>query len=176
MLRHGVPNWVGEFGCIFENPALNESNLSVMNDMIDIIEGHGHHWTIWTYKDIGMMGTMLVDPEAEWMQRTNAVRAVKTGLRCDSWIERIPGPIDPFIGHIAEHAAEVIPGVSQADIRTKLQFDIQDGVLSQALLPAFAECFQGMSEDQIDSMMQSFAFKNCQPRRELVELLKYKLC
>ena len=61
MLRHQVPNWVGEFGCIYENPARNESNLRVMNDMIDIIEAYGHHWSIWTYKDIGMMGAVLVE-------------------------------------------------------------------------------------------------------------------
>ena len=48
ILRHGRPNWVGEFGCIYENKALNESNLQVMSDMIDIIEGFGHHWSIWT--------------------------------------------------------------------------------------------------------------------------------
>ena len=175
MLGHQVPNWVGEFGRIYENPAVHESNLRLMNDMIDIIEGHGHHWSIWTYKDIGMMGAVLVDPESEWMRRIQPVRAVKSRLRCDSWIERTPVPIDPFISQIAEYAAGVIPSVSQADLSSKLQFGIQDGVLAQALLPAFAEQFRGMSETQIDSMMKSFAFINCQPRQELIELLKRKI-
>jgi len=172
MLRHKVPNWVGEFGCIYEDRARTESNLCVMNDMIDIIESHGHHWSIWTYKDIGMMGAVLVDPESEWIRRIQPVRAIKTGMRCDSWIERIPGPIDPFVRQIAEYAAEVIPSVSQSDLLSKLQFGIQDAVLSQALLPAFVERFRDMNETQIDRMMQSFTFKNCQPRQELIALLK----
>ncbi len=173
--RHQVPNYVGEFGCVYENPARAESNLRIMNDMIDIIEGYGHHWTMWTYKDIGLMGAVLVDPESEWMRRTRAMRAVKTALRCDSWIERAPARIDPLIGEIAERAAEIIPGISQQDLLSKLHFNIQDGVLTQAVLPTFVEQFRGMNETQIDGMMQSFAFKNCQPRRELVELLKRKL-
>jgi len=175
MLRHQVPNWVGEFGCIYENPARNESNLRVMNDMIDIIEAYGHHWSIWTYKDIGMMGAVLVNPESEWMRRIEPVRAIKTGMRCDSWIERTPGPIDHLIRQIADYAAEVIPSASQADFLSRLQSGIQDGVLAQALLPAFVEQFRDTSEVQIDSMMQSFAFKNCRPRQDLIELLKRKL-
>jgi endoglucanase len=176
MFRYQVPNWVGEFGCLYEKPALHESNLRMMNDMIDIIEGCGHHWSIWTYKDIGMMGAVLVDPESEWMRRIEPVRAIKTKLRCDSWIERTPGPIDPFLRQIAEYAAQLIPAASGPNLMFKLQFGIQDGVLAQALLPAFVEQFRGMSEMQIDSLMQSFAFKNCQPRRDLIELLRRKLC
>jgi endoglucanase len=143
--------------------------------MIDIIETYGHHWSIWTYKDIGMMGAVLVDPESEWMRRIEPVRTIKTRLRSDSWVERIPGPIDPSIRQIAEYAAETIPYASQADLLSKLQYGIQDGILAQALLPAFVEQFRGMSEMQIESMMQSFAFKNCRPRQDLIELLKRKL-
>lgn len=174
MLRHKVPNWVGEFGCIYENPARSESNLRVMNDMIDIIEGHGHHWSIWTYKDIGMMGAVLVNPESEWMRRTLPVRQSKTRLRCDSWIERQAQPIDTLVRQIAELTKEV-PTLNLSDTQTKLQFGIQDGTLAQVLLPAFAEQFRGMRRAEIDRMMQSFAFQNCQPRQELVDLLKKKL-
>ena len=175
MLRHKVPNWVGEFGCLYENPSLTESNLRVMNDMIDIIEEHGHHWSIWTYKDIGMMGIVMVNPESEWMRRTMGVRQSKTRLRCDSWIERQTQPIDTLVRQIAEYAAEMIPSASESEILSKLNTGIQDGVLSQVLLPAFAEQFRDMSENEIDGMMQSFAFKNCQPRRVLVELLTRKI-
>jgi endoglucanase len=146
-----------------------------MNDMIDIFEAYGHHWSIWTYKDIGMMGAVLVDSESEWMRRIQPVRTIKTRIRCDSWIERTPGPIDPSILRIAEYAMEVIPYMSQADLLSKLQCGLQDGILAQALLPAFVEQFRNISEVQIDSMMQSFAFKNCRPRQDLIKLLKRKL-
>jgi len=49
---------------------------------------------------------------------------------------------------------------------------VQDTVLSQALLPAFAEQSRGMSANEIDRTMQSFAFQNCQPRKDIVDLLR----
>ena len=69
----------------------------------------------------------------------------------------------------------MIPSASESEILSKLQFGIQDGVLAQELLPVFAEQFRGMGEAETDRMMQSFAFVNCQPRQELVDLLKRKL-
>ena len=175
IFRHRVPNWVGEFGCIYEDPGRDESNLRVMNDMIEIIEGHGHHWSIWTYKDTGMMGAVLVNPESEWMRRTARLRRSMSLLRCDSWIERQAQPIDSLVGQLADLAQEIIPTLDRADILTRLQFGLQDGVLSQALLPAYAEQFRGMTETEIDRMMQSFAFENCIQRAGLVRLLQTKL-
>ena len=175
MLHHKVPNWVGEFGCLYENPALTGSNLRVMSDMINIIEGHGHHWSIWTYKDIGMMGVVLVDPESEWMQRTRRVRQLKSRLRCDSWIERQTQPIDALVRQIAEYTAEMIPSTSESELLSKLNYGLQDGILAQVLLPVYAEQFRGMNETEIDGMMQSFAFKNCVPRAGLVRVLQMKL-
>jgi hypothetical protein len=57
-------------------------------------------------------------------------------------------------------------------LEENLYFSVCDGLLSQMLLPAFAEQFQGMSEREIDEMMQSFAFKNCIRRTDLAELIE----
>jgi hypothetical protein len=86
--------------------ARSESNLRVMNDMIDIIEGYGHHWSLWTYEDIGMMGAVLVAPDSEWLRRIKPVRALKTDLRCDSWIERIAGPA--LVPEVTWHHVEAL--------------------------------------------------------------------
>ncbi len=40
------------------------------------------------------------------------------------------------------------------------------------LLPAFAEQFRGMSENEIDRMMQSFALQNCVQREGLLQLIR----
>ena len=56
-----------------------------------------------------------------------------------------------------------------------LRFAICDGVLSRMLLPAFAEQFRGMNEDEIDQMMQSFALRNCVQRDGLVRLIRARL-
>jgi endoglucanase len=174
MRKHGVPHFFGEFGCIYSDPDLEESRLRVMADMIAIAESYSDHWTIWSYKDIGKMGLVVLDPDSEWMQRTKPVREIKSALRCDSWIERHRSRIDKPILNIAnitrsvvEDRAKVLVGLEE-----KLHFSICDGLLSQVLQPIFAEQFLGMSESEIEDMMQSFAFMNCIRRTELGELIQ----
>jgi endoglucanase len=173
MRQHGVPNLVGEFGCIYSSDALEVSRLRVMADMIDIIEKYGHHWTIWTYKDIGKMGLVYTDPESQWMRRTQPVREIKTALRCDYWIERHESEIDRLIQQIVAHASTVVAGQpgDWMHLSDDLYRAINEGVLSQMLQPVFAEQFRGMSEKEIDQMMQSFAFQNCIQREGLVQLI-----
>ncbi len=45
-------------------------------------------------------------------------------------------------------------------------------LIVDALLPEFGALFEGMTETQIDEMMQSFRFDKCQQRAELAEILK----
>jgi endoglucanase len=177
MRQHGVPHWLGEFGCIYSDSALEASRLRVMTDLLDIVEEHRDHWTIWTYKDIGKMGLVYADPESEWMHRARPVREAKTILRCDHWIERHEAEIDQLIQEIAEHSLTAIAGQpgEWTDLSEKLRWNICSGVLSQMLLPAFAEQFRGMSEDEIDRMMQSFAFRSCVQREGLVQLIRARL-
>jgi endoglucanase len=171
--EQGVPHWFGEFGCIYTDALLEPSLLRVMADVIDVAEGYGDHWTMWTYKDIGKIGLVFADPEPEWMRRTKRIRDIKTALRCDSWIERHETKTTTLIQQIAGHASRVAfdqPGDWRA-LDEALRFAICDGVLSQRLLPAFAEQFRGMDEDQIDRMMQSFALQNCIRREGLVQVV-----
>jgi hypothetical protein len=111
------------------------------------------------------------------MRRTQPVREIKTALRCDHWIERHESEIDRFIQQIVAHASTVVadqPG-DWTYLGDNLSGAICEGVLSQMLQPAFAEQFRGMSENEIDRMMQSVAFQNCVQREGLVRLLKSRL-
>ena len=175
MLRHGVPSWVGEFGSAYGDPALTDSHLQVVDDMMGIIEAHGHHWTHWTYKDIGLMGLVCVDPDSAWMRRTATVRRAKTALRCDWWVERVPSAVDRQLDEIVAVAVEALDGLDGGLLRLRLAEAVQETALSQALLPAFAAQFRGMDHEQIDELMQSFALGRCRPRQGLQELMRRHL-
>jgi len=174
MRTHGVPHFFGEFGCIYSVPDLEESRLRVMADMIAVAESYGDHWTIWSYKDIGKMGLVVLNPDSEWMQRTKPVREIKSALRCDSWIERHTSEIDDPILDIANLTRSVAKDRSPdlVGLEENLYFSVCDGLLSQMLQPTFAEQFRGMGESEIEDMMQSFAFKHCIQRTELEELIQ----
>jgi endoglucanase len=174
MRQHRVPHWFGEFGCLYTGSALEPSRLRVMADQLAIAEEQGDHWTIWTYKDIGKMGLVYADAESEWMQRTRPVREAKTALRCDSWIERHETQIEGLVQGIADYARTVAGELTgEWDHLTEmLRSTICDGLMSRTLLPAFAEQFRGMSESEIDRLMQSFALQNCVRREGLVGLIR----
>jgi endoglucanase len=62
--------WVGEFGSAYNGPPDEvPDRLRAMDDQIGIFERHGAHWTTWTYKDVGVMGLAVLDPESEYLQR-----------------------------------------------------------------------------------------------------------
>lgn len=172
--KHNVPHWLGEFGCIYGYPELEPSRLRLMGDYFDIIEEQGDHWTIWNYKDIGKMGIVCLDPESEWMRRTQPVRTIKTKLRCDSWIERRSQHIDPHLRALSEQIRSITkdqPGDWQR-LDELLGYAIGDRLISKMLLPAFAEQFKDLEESDIDEMMQSFAFNNCLQRDGLVAMIR----
>ncbi len=145
-----------------------------MADLLDIAESHRDHWTVWSYKDIGMMGMVYLDPDSEWMERTRSIRNIKSILRCDSWIERQDGQLDEVIRELNDRTKSILEGyaVDCLGLEENLYYAVCDGLLSQMLQHAFAEQFRGMGEEAIDEMMQSFAFQNCIERAGLTELIK----
>lgn len=175
--RHNVPHWYGEFGCIYSDPALEASRLRVMADLIDIADEFGDHWTIWNYKDIGKMGLVYPNPSSAWMRVTEPVRRVKTALRCDYWIERHHGEIDVLIDQLEGSIRDIAVGLPGrwGTLSDGLYAAISSGLLSQLLLPAFAEQFRGMDETGIEDLMRSFALDRCVQRHGLSEVLKARI-
>lgn len=172
--RHDVPTWIGEFGSLYGGRKDTASRLKVVDDMISIFEQYGHHWTIWTYKDIGMTGLIYTHPDSEWMRRTLPVREKKEKLRCDILLAVDGGEV----GLLTNQLINIMRGVCQNDhldysrFQWRLNRAVHGILLSEFLLPLYAEQFRGMSEKEIDSMMQSFAIKNCIQRVGLVDILK----
>jgi len=173
MRRYRVPHWLGEFGSVFTGSPLDVYRLQALADMIAIAGEQGDHWTIWTYKDVGKMGLVHAAPGSEWMRRTEPVRKAKTALRCDWWVERHKAEVARLIGQMVGYVGAVVadlPG-DWANLEEDLLQSVCAGALSRELVPAFAEQFRGMSEDEIDRMMQSFAFQNCVQREGMTSLV-----
>jgi hypothetical protein len=172
--EHNIPHYISEFGPIYNDPAFDESKLRVMTDFLEIIEFYGDHWTIWNYKDIGKMGIVTVDPKSDWMQRINPVHEIKTELRADSWIDRTSPGLDSHLQGLAAHIKtrlETLPGEWGSPLE-ELGYMVGDRFIARLLLPAFAEQFRNMSEDEIDAMMASFAIENCNQRQGLANLVR----
>lgn len=167
MQRYNVPLWVGEFG------ANGDCGLE---DQVSVFEEYGVHWTIWTYKDVGVMGFMTVNPDSKYMQILAPVLKAKRDLGVDNWLSTgLPGTVvGSTVCELADLIEKAIPGpaIDSAANRRYLAQNAIGMYAASLLQPAYARCFMGLSETQLDQVAQSFAFKNCQPRQDILKVLK----
>ena len=174
--QHQVPLWVGEFGSVYNGPAGEvQDRLKAMDDQIGIFEQYGAHWTTWTYKDVGVMGLVTLDPESEYMQRIASIIKMKHELNTDDWMIWLPGhKARQLAGELASHLEEAIgdPGINHSYNVAGISQSILTVYAGALIQPAYAKLFQGLSEEAIDKTMQSFAFRNCSLNEGLLNILQ----
>jgi aryl-phospho-beta-D-glucosidase BglC (GH1 family) len=174
--KYNVPLWVGEFGSVYNGrPEETADRYQALDDQISLFNQYGIHWTTWVYKDIGVMSWATVDPGSEYMRRTASVRKAQTALRTELWMGWLPRTqADVLLDELAEFAAEMIddPEIDPVGQRRYLVQATLAGYMGGLLQPAYANVFKGLTEVEIDRVLQSFAFANCQTRQPLVEIIK----
>jgi len=177
--QHNVPLWVGEFGSIYNGPPEeNPCRMAAMADQIDIFNERGIHWTTWVYKDVGVMGWVHLDPASEYMQRLKPVHEAKRQLAVDFWMQWLPStPAKDLVRELARLAENAIddPSVDPYAAERYLGQAALAGHLAALMQPAYARRFEGLSETEIDRALESFAFRNCLPREELLAVLRPRL-
>ncbi len=174
--KHNVPLWVGEFGSVYNGPAAEmPDRLRAIDDQIDVFEEHGVHWTTWTYKDVGVMGWVTLSPESEYMQIIAPILEIKRLLDSDFWMGWLPPtPANEMIRDLARLIEKTI-GDRDIDPEANQRYLAQaalDAYVGPLLHPVYAKRFKGMSEAQLDRVLQSFALKNCRPNQELIKVLR----
>ncbi len=177
--KHNVPIWVGEFGAVYNGAAAErEYRLRAVDDQIDGFEEFGAHWTTWTYKDVGVMGWVTVNPQSDYMQRIAPLFAAKEKLFTDSWMDWLPmTPARQMAWQLADHVTQTLndPSIDANGNRHQLARVVLAGYTGAVMQPLFAKRFEGMSEYDLDCVAQSFAFKHCQPNTGLVEIVKKQM-
>jgi Endoglucanase len=174
--KYNVPLWVGEFGAQYNGPSEEvPDRLCAMDDQLGVFEEFGAHWTTWTYKDVGIMGWVTLDPSSEYMKLIAPVQEKKNLLGAENFtgrfvvspakkeVDALAGLMEKFVGDTAlDHDTN----------NTCLQLVTLAGYAAALLQPQYANLFKGMSEEEIDRVMQSFDISNCVVNEGLVEILK----
>jgi aryl-phospho-beta-D-glucosidase BglC (GH1 family) len=177
--KHNVPLWVGEFGSVFNGPAAEgKDRLRALDDQLDIFEEFGAHWTTWTYKDVGVMGWTVLDPQSDYYQMVKRELEAKRLLDTDQWMSWLPNtPAKEMIRKLSECMKETI-GDIEIELEPNYKFLAQaalSGYAGNLMLPSYAKLFKGMSEERLDQLAGSFAFKNCRINAGLVDVVKKHL-
>lgn len=174
--EHNVPLWVGEFGSVYNGPAAERPDrLRALDDQIDIFEEFGCHWTVWTYKDVGVMGWVELNPESEYMQRVAPVLQAKRLLNTDFWMHWLPPTAaNELIEKLAWLVEDTLgdPDLDPRAIRRYLAESTLAGYVASLMQPTWAKRFTGLSEADLDRLAASFALERCRPHRELLAVIE----
>ena len=174
--QHAVPLWIGEFGAVYNGPAAQlDARLAAMADQLAVMNELDIHWTTWTYKDVGVMGWVMLDPASQFRQRLAPVLQNKLALATDLWMNWLPAtPAKKAVGELAALFARIInaPGFEATDIQNQLNQVVLDNYAGGLLQVQFAQLLAELSENELDQLLQSFTLAQCQPNTGLVELIK----
>lgn len=174
--KYNVPLWVGEFGSVYNGPANEiEDRLQALDDQLSVFEQNDAHWTTWTYKDVGVMGWVTLNPESEYMRVIKPALEAKYDLYSDFWMRWLP-PTQAVhaVGSLAEIIAQAVndPDLDMQATRQYLSQASLSCFIGNFLQPYYARCFEGMSETDIDRVLSSFKLSQCVKNEGLVSMLK----
>jgi len=169
-----VPLVVGEF-CFNAKHSSGKKYHQIMAfaDQLKAYNKCSVHWTFWTYKDVGLMGWLQVDPQSAYMRTIQPVIAAKEALRTDfGWLGGFPQEIQQHISALSNKIASFIPGI---DLFTNQRYFAQAAMstyTADQLQLLYARQFVDKSEKEIDEILSSFRIKNCVQNDELNKLIE----
>jgi endoglucanase len=113
--------------------------------------------------------------ESEYGQRVARVLELKRTLGTDSWAGWLPASeMTELMERAAQRASEAIanPELPAREFAAYLKQAALDGFFGGFLQPEYASAFRGLSENDIDRVLASFALENCRRNEPLLELVR----
>ena len=149
-----------------------------MDDQLAVYNEAAVHWTTWTYKDIHVMGWVQLAPESLYLKTIQSVLLAKQALSTDFWMGWIPpSPAKQKVYDFARLVENELndPTIDPNANQTYMSQHLLSGYVASLMQPVYARCFKNMSEEKLDDVLASFSFKNYQPHKALVEILKKQM-
>jgi hypothetical protein len=175
--QHQAPLYIGEFGAgTVTDPQTLETNARVIGAQMELFNQVGDHWTLWSYKDIGAMGSVHLKPDSPYMQAIQPVLHAKQALQTDHFSSRrsSDAPVSKKLAELARIIEAELqdptlePGVNEGYLAQHLL----SGYVSQLMQQKFARCFAPLSEEEIDRILQSHLLSNCLLSEPMLEEVK----
>ena len=121
------------------------------------------------------MGWVQLAPDAPYVKAIRHVLDAKYDLSTDFWMSWIaPTAAKKKVFEMADLIEKAIGDttIDSEGNRTFLSQATLSGYAAGLLQPYYMRCFEGMSQKELDEVLQSFAFNQCQPHSELIEVIK----
>lgn len=167
MLASGTPIWNSEFGPTYataedgkEWEAVNEARYNVLKLQLDINRLHEASYSLWTYKDIGVMGLVYPDAGTPLLKLLKPFLEKKKKTSADGWGFN-EAPVKHVFGPLEDWFAESSPSLESAypptwKIKKHVLRQVRGLLLSEQLAMEWATYFKGMSEEELDELARSW--------------------
>lgn len=173
MRKTGTPIWVGEFGPVYTgDPARDEQCAQLLADQLEIYRRHEASWSIWTYKDVGLQGLVHLAPGSFYHRSFADFMAKKNRLGAEAWgspdgeIRELSKPLEQLV-------ADEFPDFTPYPFGTRqwIEMLVRHLLLGQPLVQEYAAAFQGLGDDDVLALADSFALQQCVRRDWLLDAL-----
>lgn len=157
MREHNVPCWVGEFGVRLNYEGYTEDRLKAFADQLDCICQRKHHYSIWSYKDVGYLSTVTIKPNSPWMIFANDIIEMKKRYFVDRNFR-----INEDWGITSLLNLKDTSGMN--DVYGTVKEAVVDGMkvaLASELADMLGKKFANLSLAELDELASSFSFDNC---------------
>lgn len=194
MVANNVPVWNGEFGPVYASEVrgdkdwktINSARYQVLKDQLaNYKKGDPSgdqspiSWSIWLYKDIGFQGLTYVSPDSKWFKVFGKWLQKKNKLGLDRWGNDIDPENAALYQKLIDHFEENISDKDRQalypnhwQVKDYLSRVTRDILFSSYLQQEYANCYKGLSFDELDELAASFKFENIVLRDELNDILK----
>lgn len=182
-----LPCYVGEFGALYDAPYDRPSpedlaRLKALDAQMALFNRLGLHWTLWTYKDLGVQGVQVADPDSEYLRRLRPFLALKRRLGLDQWTARGRGPLSEGVRRLVSRLErEVIElfgdyTLPKRALEETLLLAAVHGHMANALNYLFARAFSDLTPEEIrDVVAGGTRIGRTRERRVLAEVLEARL-
>ena len=168
MRTNNVPCWIGEFGVRLNYPGLTEDRLRAFSDQLDTICKRRHHYSIWSYKDIGYLSTITVKEDSPWMEFMADVIRLKEKYFLDQNFRVNEDWGLSTLLHLKDRDTfddryDVVKEALVSSMKHSLSTELADHV---------GKKFAGLTKEELDKLAASFSFDNCFVDERRVEIIK----
>lgn len=173
MFSHDLPVWVGEFGPVYTGDTKqDEMRYELLKDQLRIYDKYDVSWCIWLYRDLGLQAILYQPDTTAWMRRIEPILEKKRRLGADAWgsLETgIQGVMDPIYAMLAREFPDYDPYPNGADREARRL--VRHILISEALLDEFGKRFEGLSDDEVVELAESFNYDKAAHRARLEAIL-----
>ncbi|KAL3496356.1 putative glucanase [Aspergillus germanicus] len=167
-LEHKVPVWSGEFGPTYaptHAPAAAKTNkcrYNLLRRQMQVYEQHEISWSLWTYKDIGLMGMVSTSADSPWNRLIGPFMEKKTRLYVDGCNVRTSPEADAVLDPMTKWIDEVSPTAKLTyplnwATKRHLIMAVFHTLLAASLYKEYAELFRGKTFDDLEELAKSFS-------------------